>query len=236
MAFAWNTTYYPNLGAYRQALLPFPKPAWIKGITLHHTYRPTVDQWRGARSMEALRRFYINKGWSAGPHLFLAPDGIWGATPLAVPGIHAGKCNSDHIGLEIVGDYDLESWGPVLSERVYNLVTLLCQWGGIAPDHVQGHRECLNNKSCPGAAISMVAVRSELRLRVVVPDNRPAWRVLKPANIREGSTTTARAVGSLLPGDTWRGYLVHGQPVGTIDEWIDSGDGRYVWAGNLRGV
>jgi hypothetical protein len=109
-------------------------------------------------------------------------------------------------------------------------------WGQFGAERVHGHRECNSPKTCPGAAINMVAVRSELRLRVVIPDNRPAWRVVRDTNIRAGSTTTAPAVGSLLPGDTWRGYAVHGQRVGATDVWVDSGDGRYVWAGNLRGV
>jgi hypothetical protein len=236
MAFEWDTIHYPTLSAYRMALLPFPKPSWIGGITIHHTYRPTQAQWRGARSMEALRRFYIAKGWSAGPHLFLAPDGIWSATPLAVPGVHAGRCNSDHIGIEIVGDFDLQPWGAVLSERVYSLLALLCQWGGIPVEKIQGHRECLHNKSCPGAAISMVDVRSEMRTRVLIPDNRPAWRVVRPANVRAGSTTSAPTVGNLHIADTWRGWAVHGEPVSGNDIWADSGDGRFVWSGNLSRV
>jgi hypothetical protein len=70
--FAWTTIHYPTVDAYLQALLPFKKPAWIKGITIHHSAIPTRAQWYGTPTMEATKQYYINKGWPAGPHLFLA--------------------------------------------------------------------------------------------------------------------------------------------------------------------
>jgi hypothetical protein len=81
---------------------------------VHHTWRPTTAQWAGMRSMQALQRFYAEKGWTAAPHLFVAPDGIWLFTPLRDVGIHAGTGNSGYsngkfwysIGVEVVGDYD----------------------------------------------------------------------------------------------------------------------------------
>lgn len=174
--FAWQTTHYPTLDAYLQALLPFRKPVWIKGITIHHSAIPTRAQWHGRRTMESTKQYYINKGWSAGPHLFLAAltpdalnDGIWAGTPLAVTGIHAGGCNVDHIGIEVIGNYDLEPWPCEVSDLVYGTVLALMRWGKIAPGKVQGHRECLKNKSCPGKMINMDHVRVELARRLVRP-------------------------------------------------------------------
>lgn len=173
--FAWNTVHYPTLDAYLQALLPFHKPAWISGITIHHSYVPTRAQFHGRTTMENTKQFYIAKGWSAGPHLFLAAltpdpcnDGIWAGTPLASPGIHAGKCNSDHIGIEVVGNYDAEPWPAPVSTLVYGVVLALMKWGHISPAHVQGHRECLNDKSCPGSKINMDQVRAELARRLAL--------------------------------------------------------------------
>jgi hypothetical protein len=167
--FAWQTTQYSTLDAYRAALMPFKVPSWIKGITLHHSLVPTRAQWRGYTTMEGTKQYYIDKGWSAGPHLFLAADvphigaaGIWAGTPLAVSGIHAGGCNPDHIGIEIVGDYDREPWTAAVSDLVYGVTLLLMDWADIAPAQVLGHRECLPNKSCPGTKINMDTVRSVL--------------------------------------------------------------------------
>jgi len=57
-SFAWQfpSPCYPDLAALVQAL-PNPLPSWVVGLTLHHTWKPTVDQWRGERSMAALGRF-----------------------------------------------------------------------------------------------------------------------------------------------------------------------------------
>jgi len=167
--FAWDTIRYPTLAAYRAALLPFKPPAWIKGITLHHSLVPTRAQWHGRATMEGTKQYYIAKGWSAGPHLFLASDvphptdaGIWAGTPLAMSGIHAGGCNPDHIGIEVVGNYDTEPWTAAVADLVYGVVLLLMDWADIAPSQVLGHRECLPNKSCPGKMIDMNVVRSAL--------------------------------------------------------------------------
>lgn len=171
--FAWNTIHYPTLDAYLVALLPFKKPAWIRAITIHHSLIPTRAQWHGRSTMEATKQFYINKGWYAGPHLFLAAltpdklnDGIWAGTPLAMPGIHAGACNSDHIGIEVVGNYDVEPWPHEVAELTYGVTAALMQWAKIVPARIQGHRECLNNKSCPGRMIDMAVVRAELARRL----------------------------------------------------------------------
>src|SRR5262245_60442911 len=91
-------------------------------VVLHHTWVPTVAQWAGQRSMQALQRYYAGKGWTAAPHLFVGPDAIWLFTPLKDVGIHAGTGNSGtsggrfwySIGVEMVGDYDrTRPSGPV---------------------------------------------------------------------------------------------------------------------------
>src|SRR5215207_8593147 len=83
-------------------------------VCLHHTFSPTVDQWAGLHSMQGIQRFYAQKGWTAAPHIFVGPDGIWLFSPMRDVGIHAGTGNSGYIngkswysiGCELVGDYD----------------------------------------------------------------------------------------------------------------------------------
>lgn len=180
MSFAWDIHHYSTLQDYLAALLPFKKPSWIKRIVLHHTDIPTRAQWRGLTTMQSLVPFYQGKGWAAGPHLFLAAltpgpftDGIWSGTPLTTPGVHAGACNPDGIGVEIVGNYDHEPWPLAVAELVYGVTIALMQWGDIAPANVLGHRECLPNKTCPGAMIHMDQVRAELRRRLSAPPLPP---------------------------------------------------------------
>ena len=52
---------------------------------------------------------YRSRGWKVGPHIFIAPDGIWLFTDMRKQGKHAGiKGNPGSIGIEIVGKYNTE--------------------------------------------------------------------------------------------------------------------------------
>lgn len=161
----WN-----SVEAFERHLASLTPPSWARGVTLHHTYRPLPSQWRGWASLEGLERYYRNKGWNAGPHLFLvvgAPsrdyDGIWQLTPLHVQGIHAGRCNRTHIGVEVCGDFDAAPWNEATKTFAMRVMLALLRWMNAPPSEetLRGHRECLPNKSCPGVHIDMDAVRSE---------------------------------------------------------------------------
>lgn len=216
MAFAWKTIHYPTLAAYEAALLPFARPAWIRGVTIHHSFIPTRAQWKGYPTMAGTRQYYENKGWTSGPHLFLAAltsaDGIWAGTPLAVPGTHAGKCNATHIGVEVVGDYDVEPWPLAVGELVYSTVTAILRWAQLEETQVQGHWECLKNKSCPGKMVSMPRVRAELGRRLnkqpvslpTAPDVTPASLLLSPPRATPAQCMAyilARPHGEYTSGD-----------------------------------
>lgn len=143
--------------------------AWVKGVVIHHTYRPLPSQWRGRASMDGLKTYYQSLGWSAGPHLFIvtgspnaADDGIWQLTPLNMVGIHAGICNSTTWGIEVVGDYDAEPWSPATKDMVVRATAALVKWRGISisADTLKGHRDCNSPKTCPGRAIDMQQVRT----------------------------------------------------------------------------
>jgi hypothetical protein len=148
-------------------------------IVLHHTWSPTVAQWAGLRSMQALQRFYAGKGWSAAPHMFVGPDAIWLATPMKDVGIHAGTGNSGYtngkfwysIGCEMVGDYDhARPSGPVW-ENVKAVLGGLSRRLGISPRQlISFHRDYTNQKSCPGWAVTKDWVFAEVEAWL---NNRP---------------------------------------------------------------
>lgn len=143
-------------------------------IVLHHTWRPTLDQWNGITSIQGLKNYYEGLGWSAGPYVFVAPDGIWLFTDMAEVGIHAGAGNATwekngktytgysvsgaklkgySIGVEIVGDYDEFVWeGSVLDQALHVLSTLKKHFNW-THDQIRFHRE-FSPKSCPGNAIT----------------------------------------------------------------------------------
>ena len=172
MAFAVDIRHWPTAADLRAYLAGYDPAicAWVKGAVWHHTYRPLPNQWQGRSSLTGLVNFYVTQyNWDAGPHLVLvlgapdpANDGIWQLTPLNVPGIHAGACNATHWGMEIAGDYDTTPWPDAVRDLVFGATDALFDWRGLAvtAQTVMGHRECLPNKSCPGTAIDLDAMRA----------------------------------------------------------------------------
>lgn len=130
-------------------------------LVVHHTWRPTKDRWGGARSIQGLKRYYEGKGWPAGPHLFVADDGIWLFSPMQKDGIHAGELNHRSIGIEVVGDYDEEKWTGKTKENVLGVIKVLMTQLGIDKQNIFFHRD-VSPKSCPGHAITKDWLFAEL--------------------------------------------------------------------------
>jgi hypothetical protein len=88
-----------------------------KFCVVHSTGAPTLQQWYHSKGWPPKRRineslpdFYKSKKppWHAGPHLFIDQDFIWGFTPMTVAGVHTPSWNDRSIGVEIVGNMDVE--------------------------------------------------------------------------------------------------------------------------------
>lgn len=161
----WRTVadFAHHLSGYDPQIAP-----WARGITLHHTYIPRVNQWQGEASIKGMVEFYKGKGWTAGPHLFLAQgspkvewDGIWQMTPLNLPGVHGTACNAHYWGIEVVGDYDAAPWSAELRTMVLGTTAAMLRWRKLplSPATVNGHRNCPSPKTCPGKQINLDEVR-----------------------------------------------------------------------------
>jgi len=121
----------------------------------HHTYRPTLDTWKGLSTLEAIFRYYQSKGWpkGVGPHFFVTDTGVWVATHPRHDGIGVAGYNRRTLHIEIVGDFDLK---PVGGQQLINLCVLkgaLSKKPGIPINekHNLFHRDKAA-KSCPGKA------------------------------------------------------------------------------------
>lgn len=144
---------------------------WVTGIVVHHTVNPQPRHWKGITSMNNMKKDFINRGWSAAPHLFIvygspnpADNGIWQMTPLNVEGVHARTCNPHTWGIEVVGNYMAKPWDAGTTMLVTSAITELIMWRNktgfmpLTPKSVVGHRDC-NPTSCPGDAINIDTVR-----------------------------------------------------------------------------
>lgn len=122
-------------------------------LVIHHTWRPTAEGWSGKRTIMGLKRYYEGKGWSAGPHLFIAEDGIWLFSPMRKDGIHAASLNHRSIGIEVVGDYDHKKWEGETKYNTLGVIKVLMQYLHFANKDIFFHRDA-STKSCPGWAIT----------------------------------------------------------------------------------
>lgn len=167
----------PEWDAYIAAyVFAWRPPRWI---VLHHTWRPTAATWRGEASMRAMQRYYAGLGWTSAPHLYVAPDGIWLATPLSRIGIHAGAQNGSvaqgwySIGLEMVGDFDREPpSGPVWAGARAVLRGIARRVGRDPAAMLTFHRDS-SSKSCPGWAVTREWVLAELAAAAAPPQAPP---------------------------------------------------------------
>lgn len=143
-------------------------------IVIHHTWRPTKADWKGETTLLGVKKYYEGKLWSAGPHLFIAEDGIWLFTPMNKTGIHAGTGNYRSIGIEVVGDYDVEKWTGKTKENALGAIKALCGVLGITTENIKFHND-YSTKSCPGHAITKEWLFRELNLYGQV-DEIPDWQ------------------------------------------------------------
>lgn len=139
-------------------------------VFLHHTAIPTRESWRGAETILAMKRYYEQekvwqdvdgrwyRGWTRGPHLFVAEDGIWLFSPLAEDGVGVAGHNTASRHLEMVGNYNAaRPDGATLTNTVAVLGALLSK-AGLSVDALHFHREYATT-DCPGKAVTREWVR-----------------------------------------------------------------------------
>lgn len=178
MSFAVQITQWRTVADFVAHVKTINRPSFapdtlVDGVVVHHTWKPTLADWRGETTMNGMLNYYKRLGWNAGPHLFIAigspniaNDGIWQMTPLTTKGIHAGECNNTKWGIEVVGNYDIQPWSSAMRSVVYDVVAELMRKAearSISLRNLKGHRECNSPKSCPGKMIDMNVVRDDVQ-------------------------------------------------------------------------
>jgi hypothetical protein len=141
-----------------------PIGQWAKSVTVHHTYSPDLEDrpegWKPTH-LENLRHYYGNiLGWSAGPHLFVDEHKVWGLSSMYKQGIHAKSFNKNSIGIEALGNYDVENPKAGRGYNVWLLtaitVAIILKRLHLIPskETVLFHREDpKTNKTCPGSKV-----------------------------------------------------------------------------------
>ncbi len=124
-----------------------------------------------------MKKHYERKGWKAGPHLFIANDGIWLFSPMRKDGVHASRLNRRSIGIEVVGNYNSEVWSGRTKSNALGVIMTLLNRLVLAENDIYFHRD-VSTKSCPGKVISKEWLFYELaafklKPRIPNPDGLP---------------------------------------------------------------
>lgn len=171
-------------------------------IVMHNSAEPSLKQWLGAghsprERMENLKCYYRDElHWHSGPHLFIGPDGIWQLCDLEADGVHASCFNKRSIGIEMVGDFNSESFtdGPGLEVQhlsVLAVAALHKALGIAAPDDyklgVKGihfHRECKRDQhfDCPGRNVDKASFVAAVKAAIGEPV-APAVEPVAPIDV-----------------------------------------------------
>jgi hypothetical protein len=167
---------------------------WPDKVVLHHSVEPTLASWAGLKTMKGMQNYYHTSApgapWSAGPHIFAAPDGIWFATPMSMVGVHARWCNETRnaqnkligysLGVEMVGNYTNSRPTGIVWEETLTILGELCMRLDKKPrDLITFHRYC-GKPECPGNAVQDEWVWASVEAWLENTHGTPygAWRVI----------------------------------------------------------
>jgi hypothetical protein len=81
----------------------------------------------------------------------VADDLIRISPPLNIPGVNAASWNAISWGVELVGDYSIETFGPAVQANPVAALAFLHALAGINPDTLKLHKEDPKTtyKDCP---------------------------------------------------------------------------------------
>ena len=190
-----------DLDKYQALVAEAPPHRRIDEIIVHHTWSPTVAQWRGRQTWQGIDRYHeVSRGWSdIGYHLGVGPDlSIWLLRPLPRAGGHTLNHNAHSVGVSMIGCYDTGRDDPkAIMPYTASLVRALIDRYALSVAEVRFHRE-FAAKSCPGTGIDLGAFRAYVRSGTV-PQAAPTP---EPPPVRYFAEN----------GADWREHWVHNGP------------------------
>ncbi|HQR10726.1 MAG TPA: caspase family protein [Casimicrobiaceae bacterium] len=141
----------------------------INAVHLHHTWRPNHAQWRGVRTVQAIRRYHVEElGWSdIAQHLTIGPDGsLWTGrsldrAPASVSG-HNGTGSEGPFMIEMAGDFDVgqDTLRDPQAQSVHQVVAAICAAFRLDVSSIRFHNEFTTLKTCPGSSLALADFRN----------------------------------------------------------------------------
>lgn len=131
-------------------------------VVVHNTGAPSLAQRpKGLerKHIDNLVSYYRDqKGWSAGPHLFVDDERICVFTPLTMSGVHSPSFNKVALGVEMLGDFEREPFisgrGARVRDNTVAALATLHAVLGLEPKTMKLHREDpATTHACPGILV-----------------------------------------------------------------------------------
>lgn len=128
-------------------------------MVVHNSAAPSLAQRPNGLTRQHilnLQAYYRDeKGWKGGPHLFIDDNAIWVFNDLTKFGTHSPSWNSVALGIEMLGDYDTESFtegrGRKVRDNTVAAMAILNKRLGFAADNFKFHIEDKKTThACPG--------------------------------------------------------------------------------------
>lgn len=144
-------------------------------IVVHNTAAPSLAQRPDGLTRQHianLERYYRDdQHWSAGPHLFVDDRQIWVFTPLTMSGVHSPSWNGVAIGIEMLGDFDRESFtsgrGAAVRANAIAAIAILSKRLGFDPGTIRLHKEDKKTThACPGRNVVKTDLVAAVRARM----------------------------------------------------------------------
>lgn len=201
-------------------------------LALHNTAAPSLAQRPKGLTYQHIRNlqgYYKGLGWGGGPHLFIDDVHIWVFNDLTKRGVHSPSWNGTALGIEMLGDYDRESFTSgrglkVRANAVAAMAALNLKLGLAAGSfrfHIEDKR---SDHACPGklARCERAALVAEIEATMAdyaepAPAEPPPAKPAPIMSTAYGSRTTwaqIMAVVSIVCGvltewarDTWEWVL-----------------------------
>lgn len=143
----------------------------INAVHMHHTWRPTHQQFRGHDSIVAMWHHHTAvNGWSdIAQHVTIDPQGFiwlgrnWNQAPASAAG-HNGNASAGPFMFEMVGDFDVgrDRLEGAQLESALGVTAHLQRRFQLAPETLLFHNQ-MSGKTCPGSAVRRDDILARLR-------------------------------------------------------------------------
>lgn len=212
-----------TLDEYVNYLKTFTGKVRFSEIHVHHTYKPTIADYRSRTDKETLIRAMWHyhtrtRGWQdIAQHATVDPDGyIWDGRPLTkAPASATGYNDSDDDNIhpfmfEMIGNFDIgqDRLEGLQRQAALGLAAAVVDLWDLSLNSIRFHREMAPYKSCPGTGVDKAAFVSQVNLK-----NKRGGKVMAAqSGANSNSPEIFEQIRTIVNDNTIvKGYLIEGK-------------------------